>query len=326
MRGASLRECIDALSGGDIVALPTETVYGLACLALEEQSVDKVFQLKKRPSDNPLIVHVLDLDQAQMVAVLNPIAKLLCNEFWPGPLTLILPKRDELPGNVTACLETVAVRSPSHALFRTVLKEVGQPLAAPSANPHSKLSPTNAEEVLEFFDSELPVLDGGKCTFGVESTVLDLTSEKPSILRPGPIAQDTLEEFLGIEILSGLPRTKKGEPQKSPGLALKHYAPETSVRLYSCFDEILELEDLTSDDLIIVPHHGMIALVQSSSPAKVLSFSKTGEPEDIARNLYATLRAADCFEKKLIHVALLRDTTGIIAAINDRLRRASTFS
>ena len=227
---------------------------------------------------------------------------------------------------MTAGLETVAVRSPSHALFRSVLKEVGQPLAAPSANPHSKLSPTNAEEVLEFFDSQLPVLDGGKCTFGVESTVLDLTSEKPSILRPGPIAQDTLEEFLGIEILSGLPRTEKGEPQKSPGLSLKHYAPETSVRLYSYFDEILELEDLTSDDLIIAPHHGMIALVQSSSPAKVLSFSKTGEPEDIARNLYATLRAADCFEKKLIHVALLRDTNGIIAAINDRLRRASTFS
>jgi L-threonylcarbamoyladenylate synthase len=324
LREASFTDCLDTLLGGGVVALPTETVYGLACLALDEQAVQKVFELKQRPPTNPLIVHVLNFCQAEQIAHVNSFAKLLCQKFWPGPLTLILPKRQLIPDCVTAGLDTVAVRSPSHPLFRKILQDAEQPIAAPSANPFSRVSSTTPQEVFDSFGKACPpILDGGKCNIGLESTVLDLTSDNPSILRSGPISKSELEEFLGFEIFNSPKTTDSRVARKSPGLSAKHYAPETPIRLYKNISEIKQIEHWSADDLIILPSKDLIAGFNSKS-ATIITFSTTGNAEDIARNLYATLKQADRLEKKLIHLALLKETNGLAEAVNDRLTRASS--
>ena len=324
MREASYRVCLDTLRGGGVVALPTETVYGLGCLALDELAVQKVFELKQRPPANPLIVHVLDLEQAEQIAYVNSTAKLFCQKFWPGPLTIILPKRKVVPDSVTAGLDTVAMRSPSHPLFRKILQETTQPIAAPSANPFSRVSSTTPQEVFDSFGEDCPpILDGGKCNIGLESTVLDLAGDTPSILRPGPISKNELEEFLGIEIRNSSKTSGAKVAQKSPGLSAKHYSPETPIRLYEDISAIHRIENWTTHDLIILPSEDLIAAF-NSEPAKVIAFSTTGNAKDIARNLYATLKKADLLEKKLIHLALLEESSGMAEAVNDRLTRASS--
>ena len=324
MREASITDCLDALLGGGIVALPTETVYGLACLALDESAVQKVFDLKGRPSTNPLIVHVLNIEQAENIAELNSIAKLLCQEFWPGPLTLILPKKTAIPEKVTAGLNTVAIRSPSNPLFRKILEKADQPLAAPSANRYSKVSATTPREVMDSFGEDCPpILDGGKSNIGLESTVLDLTGDKPEILRLGPISKKELEKFLDIEILNSSKTKDAGNAQKSPGLSSKHYSPETPIRLYKDISAIMQVEHWTADDLIIFPSENLIPS-SKLEPATAIAFSVTGEAKEIARNLYATLNKADRFEKKLMHMALLEDAGDVTGAVNDRLTRASS--
>lgn len=324
MREASFTFCLDTLLGGGIVALPTETVYGLACLALDKQAIKKVFELKQRPPTNPLIVHVLDLSQTEQIAHVNPFAKLLCEKFWPGPLTLILPKRQVIPDSVTAGLDTVAVRSPSHPLFREILQEADQPIAAPSANLFSRVSSTTPQEVFDSFGKACPpILDGGKCNIGLESTVLDLTSDTPSILRPGPISKSQLEEFLGFEILNSPKASDSGVARKSPGLSAKHYSPETPIRLYKNISAIKQIECWSANDLIILPSEDLISGF-NSKPATIITFSVTGNAKDIAHNLYATLKQADQLKKKLIHLALLEETKGLAGAVNDRLTRASS--
>ena len=324
MREASITDCLDALLGGGIVALPTETVYGLACLALDDNAVQKVFDLKGRPSTNPLIVHVLNIEQAENIAELNSIAKLLCQKFWPGPLTLILPKKAVIPEKVTAGLNTVAIRSPSNPLFRKILEKADQPLAAPSANRFSKVSATTPREVMESFGEDCPpILDGGKSNIGLESTVLDLTGDTPEILRLGPISKRELEKFLEIEILNSSKTKDDGTAQKSPGLSSKHYSPETPIRLYKDISAILQVEHWTADDLIIFPSENLIPS-SKLEPATAIAFSVTGEAKEIARNLYATLNKADRLEKKLMHLALLEDDGDVTGAVNDRLTRASS--
>lgn len=323
MREASFKVCLETLLGGGIVALPTETVYGLACLALDENAVQKVYELKERPSTNPLIVHVLNTEEAEKIAYLNPNAKRLCHNFWPGPLTLILPKRQMIPDNVTAGLSTVAIRSPSHPLFRKILHETGQPLAAPSANLFSKVSSTTPQEVSDSFGENCPpILDGGKCNIGLESTVLDLTNKVPAILRPGPISKEEITEVLGGSILHSSKTSHPSVAQKSPGLSAKHYSPETPIRLYENLSLIQEIKQWTTDDLIILPHEDLIADIDWGS-ASTISFSASGNTEEIARNLYATLKKADSRCKKLIHLALLEEASGLAEAVNDRLIRAS---
>ena len=315
--------CVDTLLKGGVVALPTETVYGLACLALEPSAVDKVYQLKHRPFSNPLIVHVLNLDQALEISYANDVFKLLCQKFWPGPLTLILPKKKIVPNNVTAGLETVAIRSPSHPLFKKVLQATGKPLAAPSANPYSTISPTSAEEVLNSFGNGCPpVLDGGKCEIGLESTVLDLTGETPTILRPGPISPADLIKATGTEIITQNATLKSGSPHKSPGLSTKHYAPKTPVRLYPNIKALLKLAPSSSENLIIIPSKEYLPLFDSHC-AKVMIFSENGDSREIGRNLYSTLKKADRAKKKTIHLSILHETNGMAEAINDRLKRAS---
>jgi len=318
----------EILRSGDVVALPTETVYGLACLALDATAVAKVFATKKRPAEDPLIVHVEDASQAARVCETNERFAKLAEAFWPGPLTLVLPKRPCVPESVTAGLPTVAVRSPGHAVFGEVLRLVGEPLAAPSANLFGKVSPTRVEHVKESFGPDHPpVVDGGPTDIGIESTVLDLSAGEPRVLRPGPISRSAIEEILGEKVCDG--EKASGEPeapgQKSPGLLAGHYRPKAPLRIFP--DEeamtkfLKESEDLPTGTVVLF--HGR----DDRSPddlQEVRSFflSEQGSPREIARNLYARLREADASDTDLILTHLCEEK-GIGRAVNDRLRRAS---
>lgn len=222
----------DALRRGLLVAMPTETVYGVAADATNREAVRKVFDLKGRPPENPLIVHVATFEQVlPLVREVPPMAKVLADRFWPGPLTLVLHKSDLVPPEVTAGLDTVAIRMPKHPVALSLILAAGMPLAAPSANPFTQLSPTRAEHI----DPELAkgiahVLDGGPCFVGLESTVVDLTMNPPAILRPGGVSRGDIQAALGVP-LGQIPSAKM---RTSPGMYPRHYAPRVPVRLVEC--------------------------------------------------------------------------------------------
>jgi len=234
---ASLEEVCMALKSGECVALPTETVYGLAADALSAVAPRKIFEIKGRPLIDPLIVHVLGRSQADLVAIVPPEAEILIEAFWPGPLTLIMKKRPHVPDLVTSGLDTVAVRSPSHPVFRQVLEMSGLCLAAPSANPFGYISPTKAEHVSRHLGDRLAlVVDGGPCQHGVESTIVDLSQGNFRILRPGPISQAQMESVLGKPVemsLQHAPRTSTA--LKAAGTLARHYSPATPCHLVSYF-------------------------------------------------------------------------------------------
>ncbi|MBE7062300.1 MAG: threonylcarbamoyl-AMP synthase [Clostridia bacterium] len=213
------------LQNGGICAFPTETVYGLGANAWDAEAVAKIFRAKGRPQDNPLIVHVADPGQLSDICIVTPLAETLISRFWGGPLTLILPKTDKVPAAVTAGLDTVAVRMPSHPIANALLRLCGLPVAAPSANLSGKPSPTRAAHVLADMDGRADcIIDGGDCLWGVESTVLDLTVSPPAILRPGAVTKEEIYGEIG-EVIYG---TGVGAP-KSPGMKYTHYAPDAPV-------------------------------------------------------------------------------------------------
>jgi L-threonylcarbamoyladenylate synthase len=218
-----------ALARGELVAIPTETVYGLGANAFDEVAVARVFEAKARPSFDPLIVHIADLSQVdRVVRVLPRHAALLMEKLWPGPLTLILPKREELPDLVTSGLPSVALRFPANAIAQAVIRAAGLPIAAPSANPFGYLSPTTARHVADMLGDRVDyIVDGGPCRIGVESTVLDLTGELPVVLRPGGMPVETIARLIGEVLVhdSAVPTPT------SPGQLPSHYAPHTPLRL-----------------------------------------------------------------------------------------------
>ena len=224
------------LVDGQVVAVPTETVYGLAANAENEEAVREIFRVKGRPQDNPLIVHIADLSMLDNVAVNIPeAAYTLARKFWPGPLTIILPRSGRIPATVSAGMDTIAVRFPSHPVAQAVILASGKPLAAPSANRSGIPSPTEAAHVYADMNGRIPlILDGGPCSVGVESTVVTLCAAKPRILRPGYITKDQLEEALGEEVEideACLKPMKKGTKVASPGMKYQHYAPNTRLTL-----------------------------------------------------------------------------------------------
>ncbi len=222
---AELLPAAAILQSGGICAFPTETVYGLGANAFDEAAVAKIFRAKGRPQDNPLIVHVADPVQLDDICIVTPIAQKLMDRFWGGPLTLILPKTDKIPLAVTAGLSTVAVRMPSHPVANALIRLTGLPIAAPSANLSGKPSPTCALHVKDDLEGRADcIVAGGDCLWGVESTVLDLTAEIPTILRPGAVTHEELTEALGKVIFG----TGSGAP-KSPGMKYTHYAPDAPV-------------------------------------------------------------------------------------------------
>lgn len=301
---AGVARAADLLRQGRLVAFPTETVYGLGGDARRDETVARIFEAKGRPRFNPLIVHVPDLAAAETVAMFDARARDLAGAFWPGPLTLVLPLRPEagLSPLVTAGLETVAVRVPAHPLARALLAAFGGPLAAPSANPSGRVSPTRAAHVLAGLQGKVAaVLDGGACEVGVESTILGLVGE-PCLLRPGGLPVEALEAALRRPIATG----GNAEKPTAPGQLHSHYAPAAAVRLNAHAAETGEI------------------LVGFGPVRGDLTLSETGDMVEAAANLFHILREADALAGPVGRIAFAPvPETGLGRAINDRLRRAA---
>ncbi len=319
-----MEDCSSVILSGELAVLPTETVYGLCALACDPLAISKIFKLKGRPSSNPLIAHILNLSWLNAISEPSPVAFKLGEFFWPGPLTIVLPKKNLIPLNLSAGLPTVAIRSPAHHAFRKVLELVNQPIAAPSANLSNRVSPTTMEHVIQNFGKHCPpIYDGGPCEHGLESTVLDLSERHPRILRPGPISLPEIENALGMKILDQpIKHSLDKISQKSPGNSKIHYAPQTPVRLFKSLTHMIDQQETMINQVVLLPSleksneftvHGITTLL----------LSKDGNPRSIAKNLYHVLQKADQLGKEKMNICLLSGTEALIPAINDRLVRAS---
>jgi L-threonylcarbamoyladenylate synthase len=298
---AGIDRAVEILRGGGLVALPTETVYGLAARADSEAAIAAIYRAKGRPDFNPLIVHVASLEQAEPLARFDDRARLLAKRFWPGPLTLVLPLRGgaQIAAAVTAGLPTIALRMPAHPLMQTILREADLPLAAPSANRSGSVSPTSAEHVLDSFGDEAPpVLNGGTCERGLESTIVALRPAGWQLLRPGPIAESAVAAVLGDAMAGTLGRIE------APGQLARHYSPGKPLRL--------DAQGAQNDEY----------LIGFGEVAGDCTLSATGDLAEAAARLYACLHEAAGSDRPRIAVAPIPGD-GIGAAINDRLRRAA---
>jgi L-threonylcarbamoyladenylate synthase len=308
---ASVDEAARLIREGELVAFPTETVYGLGGDATNERAVAKIFEAKGRPRFNPLISHVLDADEAKRLVQWNETADRLAARFWPGPLTLVLPRTRNSPIALlaTAGLDTAAVRAPAHPVAQALIGAAGRPIAAPSANRSGTVSPTRAEHVAQSLGDRVTlILDGGPCEVGLESTVLDLTTATPTLLRPGGITREAIEAAIGSVALSDA--IPSGEAAlKSPGQLASHYAPGRPVRL-----------NATS----VAADEGLLAFGPRppAGARSMLNLSPGGDLTEAAANLFAHLRALDRPDVARIAVMPIPET-GLGLAINDRLRRAA---
>lgn len=300
-----------AIRRGELVGMPTETVYGLAADALDARAVLRVFEAKGRPRFDPLIVHCADLDQVRTVAVLSDRALRLA-ALWPGPLTLVLPRLPAVPDAVTAGLDTVAVRIPDHPLALALIRASGRPLAAPSANRFGRISPTTAAHVAEQLgDAVAGVLDGGPCRVGVESTVLR-PDPSPLVLRPGGVPRERLAAALGEPVaLAGRDERAGALPRAAPGMLASHYAPRAPMRLRAPGAP-------WPDDGALLAFAG--ADLPPGRDAAVLS--RAGDVAEAAAVLFARLRELDARRPPIITAELVPDA-GLGEAVNDRLRRAA---
>jgi L-threonylcarbamoyladenylate synthase len=302
----TIARAAELLRAGRLVAFPTETVYGLGADATDDRAIAEIFAVKARPRFNPLIVHVHGLAEAEAIAVFDERARRAAARFWPGPLSLVLPRRSSSGLSLLACagLETVAIRAPAHPVAQALLRAAGRPIAAPSANRSGRVSPTEARHVAEELGDQVAlILDGGRTPVGLESTVLDLSEETATLLRPGAVTVEQLSELLGPIT------TPATGPAKSPGMQASHYAPTLPVRL---------------DALDPRPGEALLAFGPSAPPgfSEVLWLSRSGDLGEAAANLFAMLRQADrpCFTG--IAVMPIPEH-GLGRAINDRLRRAA---
>ena len=303
-------EAARLLRAGELVAFPTETVYGLGGDATDDRAVAGIFAAKGRPQFNPLIVHVPDLALARQLAAIDARAERVIERFWPGPLSLVLPRAAHCPVSLLASagLDTLALRMPAHPLALELLRRTGRPLAGPSANRSGRVSPTTAAHVMEELAGRIAaVLDGGPCAVGVESTVVDLGGAQPTLLRPGGVAREDLERVLGPLAAAG---HGDGAP-RSPGMLASHYAPRLPLRLMATAAQ--------------QPGEALLAFgpgAPTAGFAAVRSLSATGDLTEAAANLFALLRALD--QPGFTGIAVMPiPEHGLGAAINDRLRRAA---
>lgn len=294
------------LATGHLVAIPTETVYGLAGDAANGEAVAAIYAQKGRPTFNPLIVHVATRAQAREVAFFSDLAERIAEAFWPGPLTLVLPKNPsaDLSSLVTAGLDTVALRMPTHKVPQAILHALGRPFVAPSANRSGHVSPTRAEHVRQEFGDALTILDAGPCRSGIESTILGLANEQPRLLRPGPITPSDIEKIIGIRIENKKVETQGGQGVIAPGMLTSHYAPEAALRL-----------DVTAPD----PGEGFLGFGDVTGAA--LNLSPEGDLIEAAANLFDFLRDLDGRYDRIAVAPI--PNQGIGFAINDRLARAA---
>jgi L-threonylcarbamoyladenylate synthase len=319
---SALGEAAQVLRQGGLVAFPTETVYGLGAHALDAGAVGRIYQAKGRPAYNPLIVHVASVDAARGLSSAWPAeADLLAERFWPGPLTLVVPKSAGIPHAVSAGLGTVGIRVPAHPVAHALLVAAGVPVAAPSANRSSGVSPTTAEHVRRSLGGAVDVIvDGGPCPVGIESTVLSLAGEVPTILRPGSIGAGELREVLGrVETASAAPLGDAARP--SPGMLDRHYAPRAEVRLFDPAAREAAFAKAVwaaSDDRTV----GVVAFAPASaSGAEVVVMP--ADAREYGARLYAALHALDAAGCELIWIEQVPDSPEW-AGIRDRLRRAAT--
>jgi L-threonylcarbamoyladenylate synthase len=317
---AAVHRTADVLRAGQLAVVPTETVYGLAARADSPAAVARIFEVKGRPAHNPIIVHVVGLAMARAcVAEWPAAAERVARAFWPGPLTIVLPRAAAIPDGVTAGGPTVGIRWPGHPFMQALIRECGFPLAAPSANPANGLSPTQASHVLRTLGGRVPlIVDGGPCHVGVESTVLDLTCEPARVLRPGMVLAPALVAVLG-ELASG-PGTPDG-PLRSPGQLQRHYAPRTRLLVLRWADEADLKRQLEVRGIAPAGTH-VAASMQIPSPAGFAGVSVIPhDAEAFARALYAELHRCDESGATCIVVEAVPDAPEW-GAVADRLRRA----
>jgi len=318
------------LSAGGVVAFPTETVYGLGADARNEDAVRRVFEIKGRPADHPLIVHLAEASQADAWAREIPeAARRLMARFWPGPLTLVLPARDDVPRGVTGGQDSVALRVPGHPMALALLREFGGGLAAPSANRFGAVSPTEARHVRAAFGLQVDqLLDGGPCRYGLESTIVSLLDERPRVLRPGALTLSALREVLGNDgITFGDPPigAQSGRIPRVPGALAAHYAPATPLEIHAIESLPARAQTLLAQGLRVAVIRRNRSLRGNPLLPPLPQFLMPARPETYARSLYARLRELDRFAfDRLLVEALPMDEAWW--AINDRLARAAAGS
>jgi L-threonylcarbamoyladenylate synthase len=317
----NLRMLAAVLKSGGLVAVPTETVYGLAADATSRAACLRIFRAKGRPVNDPLIVHIASLRDLPRIAHPNAAALRLARRFWPGPLTLVLPKTGAVPDEATAHLPSVAVRMPSHPLFRRLLRLAGVPLAAPSANPFGYVSPTTAEHVRKSLGSRIAhILDGGPSAIGLESTIVDLRDPgRPLLLRPGAISRAQLSRALGAAVANPKKSSARSRRQVAPGQMSRHYSPRTPVVLHA---------RLTPKGAAAHPRDAWLFLARpkglgARAPRNLFWLDETGDLRRAARRLFAVLRDLDEGRFRRIH-AEVPSGPGLAEALADRIGRAAS--
>ena len=307
---AAAKEAADLLRHGYVVALPTETVYGLACDALNADAAAKVFAAKERPAFDPLIVHVADASWIETLSDVTGASEILghrlAESFWPGPLTMVLPAKDLVPDLVRSGLPTVALRCSAHPVMAAAVAELSRPLAAPSANRFGRISPVTAQDVIEELDGRIPlVLDGGLCRHGLESTIVAVEDGRLTLLRPGPVTAEELQKFAAVE------RAPRSGPVAAPGMLESHYAPRTPLRLWA--EHAPRPDDASTSGLLAFG-----AVGPGFAAVEVLP----SDPADAAPLFFAALRRLDASGVARIYAREIPEL-GLGMAIMDRLRRAA---
>ena len=313
------------LRAGGLVAFPTETVYGLGANALDAHAAAAIFEAKQRPANDPLIIHVQRAAQVGEVGLVNRFVQQLGDRFWPGPLTLVVPKRGHVPTEVTAGLDTVAVRVPAHPVAQALLEAAGLAVAAPSANLFGRPSPTRAQHVLDDLDGRIDaVVDGGPTSIGVESTIVDVSGPRPRLLRPGGVAAEDVEAVLGVALL-GPPPPIDG-PQLAPGLLPAHYAPRTPLILV--VGDAARLRTEVELALAAGQRVGVVLLTEDRSfmppDVRVEVVGTWSDPAQSATRLFEAIRSLDAAGLDVMLVRELAEpSSGLGRALDDRLRRAA---
>ncbi len=329
---AALSKAAALIRAGELVAFPTETVYGLGADALSAAAVLKIFAVKGRPADNPLIVHVCSMEEAEPLCYSTKAAVLLAKAFWPGPMTLLLPKKPIVPPETNAGLASVAVRVPSHPVARALIARSGCAIAAPSANTSGRPSPTAAAHVLEDMNGKVPlILDGGPCAVGLESTVIDVTGETPTVLRPGGVTPEMIEAVAGrVSVADSVLRPlREGEKALSPGMRYRHYAPHGQLTLMTGEpSRVLSRMAALYDEAVQDGHSPALLAFEEHLPQlgqrRVFSIGRLSQPESVAAHLFAVLREMDELGADVMYSESL-PPQGIGLAVMNRLSRAAAF-
>ncbi len=315
------------LRKGEVVAFPTETVYGLGANAANAEAVKKIFQAKGRPQDNPLIVHIATFDQLNQIVkgYLNKTSCSLIETFWPGPLTIIAEKSSRLPSETTAGLDSVAIRMPSHPVARAIIKAADLPIAAPSANISGTPSPTTAKHVFNDLQGRIPlIIDGGPARIGIESTVVDTRGELPVILRPGGISQEDIEKVLGYKINTAVQVGLEDTPPLSPGMKYRHYSPATPlIMVYSLKELLKKIKEYRDYKIgLVVTTETREELHDLPEEIQVISMGSVRHPSEIASRIFGILRQLDKPEVDYIIVEAIPEK-GLGLAVMNRLNKAS---